>query len=320
MKDWTSIQSFDRLHQAELCRNILEKNDIASVIINEKDSLFLIGAIELYVQNEDSKKAEAMLHEFKGLTKINSFISLAPIENLYQILLTENIEAQIIRKENNTYVLDNYELYVKNEDLDKSIPFLKGDKLHGWTQLETCQRVSQTKFRVDLLAENEIETIVIKKKDSEFHLEEVNIYVEKEQEQKAQKILKELNGWIKISQFSKFYWAHIREDLLKRNNIQAIIRKEGEVYLLYVEADKEELSIDLINKNKEWIKIATFENFFEADFFKTILEESEIDAVVINEKDSSFLLGETNLFVIERMVEKATILINEYTETEEIEE
>ena len=175
MKDWVNIQSFNRLHQAEICADILEVNDISAVIINEKDSLFMIGEIELYVKNGDEAKSHALIDEFNGLTKINSFVDAEPIERLHEILKTAGIRSELKRKEDSQFILDNYELYVKNEDVTEAIPFLTGEKRIGWQLLENCKRVSQTKFRVDILTENKLATRLVKKRESEFHLDEVSI-------------------------------------------------------------------------------------------------------------------------------------------------
>ena len=41
--DWVKIYSFDTQYQAELTKGLLEQNEVKSVVINAKDSLFLIG-------------------------------------------------------------------------------------------------------------------------------------------------------------------------------------------------------------------------------------------------------------------------------------
>ena len=64
MKNWVKLESFGRLHQAELRKDILEKNGVPSVIINEKDSLFLLGEIELFVKKFDEAKARELIDEF----------------------------------------------------------------------------------------------------------------------------------------------------------------------------------------------------------------------------------------------------------------
>jgi hypothetical protein len=298
MKNWVKIQTFDRVHQAELRRDILEKNDIPSVIINEKDSLFLIGEIELYVRDFDEAKAHELIDEFNGLAKINSFVGEKQMKKYRDILNNSGINAFLKRKEDSKFVLENYELYVKNEDIEKTIPFLKEENILGWKKVEICESVSQTKYRTDILDEMSVENFIIKRKDSNFHLEKIEIYVKDNDEAKAKKLLIELNGWIAIRSYEEIRFAEIDEDILNENNIKAIIKvKGGKLWELFVEAHNEEFAIDQINTNKEWVVLKTFVNIENALTSKRILKKNNINAVLVNEKDSSFLIGEIELYV-----------------------
>jgi len=53
-KGWVCIFTTDRLHMAEIARQILSDHDIQSVIVNKKDSNYLFGFIEIYVQEENA--------------------------------------------------------------------------------------------------------------------------------------------------------------------------------------------------------------------------------------------------------------------------
>ena len=79
MEEWIKIYSFDSQYQAEMSKDLLEQNDVKAVIINAKDSLFLLGEYELYVHSSDEKKAISIINEVKGLTKVDSFIMRGPI-------------------------------------------------------------------------------------------------------------------------------------------------------------------------------------------------------------------------------------------------
>ena len=98
--DWVKIFSFDTQYQAELTKGLLEQNEVKSVVINAKDSLFLIGEYELYVQQDDEKKAIAIVDEYKGLTKIDSFIMRGPIERLKDVLEDAGINSVIKTSKN----------------------------------------------------------------------------------------------------------------------------------------------------------------------------------------------------------------------------
>jgi hypothetical protein len=312
MKNWVKIQTFDRIHQAELRKDILEKNDIPSVIINEKDSLFLLGEIELYVRDFDEATARELIDEFNGLTKINSFVGEKQMKKFRDVLYGYGIHAVLKRKEDSKFVMENYELYIDNEDLEKVIPYLKEENLKDWSKIETCESVSQTKFRTDILDEMSIGNFIIKRKDSNYHLEKVEIYVKDQDLEKAKKLISELNGWITIHKYDEIKFAEIDEDILNENNIKAIIKKStaGD-YELFVEASNEEFAIDFINTKKEWDIIRTFDSVENALTAKRILQKNNINAVLVNEKDSSFLIGEIELYVEIDKKEKAENIIKD---------
>lgn len=310
MKDWVKIQTFQRVHQAELRKNILEENDIPSVIINEKDSLFLLGEIELYVKKFDEAKAKELIDEFNGLTKINSFVGEKQMRTYRDLLSKSEIHAILKKKEDSKFILDNYELYINNEDLEKTIPLLKEENIDGWKKIVICDSVSQTKFRTDILDEKGIANFIIKRKDSDLHLEKVEIYVKDSDADIASKVLELLNGWISIRKYDEIHFAETDEDVLNENNIKAIIKHDKDnKFELFVEANNEEAAIDEINITKEWVLLKTFVNFENAQTAKRQLATNDIHAVIVNERDSSFLIGELELHVeIDNKTKAETIL------------
>ena len=310
MTDWIKIQTFERIHQAELRRDILDQNNIPAVIVNEKDSLFLLGEIELYVKKNDEKKAKAYIDDFKGLTKINSFIDLKPVQVFQDILKKEGIQTILKRKEHNKFILDNYELYVKNIDLQNVIPFLTGEKLSGWEKAITCRKIRQTQFYVKLLDKKNIETLIIKKKDSEFHLEEVYIYVKAENIDQAKSTISKLHGYIKIREAEKYNIVETYEENLAYDEIEALIFKNKDNFFeLYVKIEDANKANELLNLKTEWIELNTFGNIANASFYKSVLENENIPCVIINEKDSSFLFGEIELHVKKSDYNKAKEII-----------
>ncbi len=313
MTDWVKIQTFERVHQAELRKDILEQNNIHAVIVNEKDSLFLLGEIELYVRKSDEKKARAYIDDFKGLTKINSFVELKPVLLFQDILKEEGIQTELKRKEHNKFILDNFELYVKNIDLENVIPFLTGEKLSGWQKIITCRKVRQTQFYVNLLAENNIDTLVIKKKDSEFHLEEVYIYVKSENTEKTNSIISKLYGYTKIREAEEYNIIETYEETLAYENIEALISKnQNDMFELYVKIEDTDNANEILNLRTEWVELETFENIANVTFFKNILETENIPTVIINEKDSSFLFGEIELHIRKSDYNKGKEIIDSY--------
>lgn len=64
-ENWVLIYSASKLYQAELLKEILDENEIVCDIINKKDSSFLLGDVEVYVQKENEAKALAFVKDFK---------------------------------------------------------------------------------------------------------------------------------------------------------------------------------------------------------------------------------------------------------------
>lgn len=309
MKNWVKIQSFERYHQAELRKNILAQNNINAVILDEKDSLFLLGNIDLYVEEFNEKKARALIDEFDGLTKINSYVDLKPILLFQKILKEAGIETILKRKESNKYILDNYELYVKNEDVEKAIPYLNGKKLDGWRNLLIISKIRQAKYFIDLLSENLINTIIIKKKDSDYHLEAVVIYVKDDDYVRANKIIADLNGFEVVKEFDNLSSAEKAEEILFSHKIKAIIKKEKGKIKLFSEKNDVEKAREIIKNETEWTLLKTYSNIAAAMFHKGILDEAGIPSVIVNDKDTTFLLGDIELYTEKDRSEEAQKVI-----------
>ena len=55
MNDWVVIFETGQLYRAELVKSLLNDNNVEAVILNQKDSSFKIGAIEVMVKKSDRK-------------------------------------------------------------------------------------------------------------------------------------------------------------------------------------------------------------------------------------------------------------------------
>ena len=287
----------------------MEQNDIKAVIVNEKDSLFLLGEIDLYVESYNEKKAMALIDEFQGLTKINSFIDMKPILLFQKILKESGIQTVMRREVNERYTIDNFELYIENDKVDEVIPFLTGEKLTGKKKILTCNKVRFAKYYVDLLATNSIDTIIIKKKDSDFHLEEIHIYVDEKFVIKAGELIQSHKGLTLFKSIENLSEIERDEELLFKNSIKSVIQKSEKMYNLYVETEKIGRSEEVLNAEREWVCIGTFSNITNAMYSKSILDLEGIPCIVFNDVDSTFLLGEVDLLVDKKFEEKAKELI-----------
>ncbi|MGD9992009.1 MAG: DUF2007 domain-containing protein [Salinivirgaceae bacterium] len=61
--DWKTVYSTGKLYQAEMAKFILEENDIETVLLNQQDSFYLFGAIELLVKPEHVIRAKYLLKD-----------------------------------------------------------------------------------------------------------------------------------------------------------------------------------------------------------------------------------------------------------------
>jgi hypothetical protein len=65
-KDWILIFSTDQSYLAEIAKQILYDNDIESIIINKKDSIYQsFGELELYVYKNNSEIALDLIKNLK---------------------------------------------------------------------------------------------------------------------------------------------------------------------------------------------------------------------------------------------------------------
>lgn len=62
-KNWKRIYSNPHFFKAEMVKQVFEDHDIQSVIINKQDSSYRFGYIEVYIHEQDSKEATALLAE-----------------------------------------------------------------------------------------------------------------------------------------------------------------------------------------------------------------------------------------------------------------
>jgi len=58
---WVKVYSADNEYAVEIVKGLLDESGIESVILNRKDSEFLIGEVELYVENKDFTSATEII-------------------------------------------------------------------------------------------------------------------------------------------------------------------------------------------------------------------------------------------------------------------
>lgn len=64
-KNWVCIYSTDTIQLAEIARGVLEEHEIDSVIVNKKDTNYLFGLIEVYVNRDNALAAKYILRNLE---------------------------------------------------------------------------------------------------------------------------------------------------------------------------------------------------------------------------------------------------------------
>lgn len=310
MKDWIKILSYNNLYNVEMKKSLLQNAGIVAVVVNARDSLFLFGEVELYVKEEDEKRAVIILKQFEGLTKINSFILKEPILKFQEYLKSKGIDAVLKEKESEKYILDNNELYVKNEDVEKVIPYIKGEKIDSWSKVFHCNTIRQVRYRIELLAAKGIESFVIKKRDSDYHLEDIFIYVQNQDSDKAQQILALLSDFEKIREYNDLKKAELKEDILGKKGIRALIEKKESVFCLFVLKSKKDEADKILGLTMEWIEAKVCNSYIDAESIVLLLEENGIDASILTIRDSVFIIGGYAIYVEKKNLAKTMEIIS----------
>ncbi|MGC8802436.1 MAG: DUF2007 domain-containing protein [Bacteroidales bacterium] len=62
---WTKIYQTQNAYQAEIIRQVMEKENIACVVMNKQDSSFFFGNIEIFVKDENVEAAKQLLQNFE---------------------------------------------------------------------------------------------------------------------------------------------------------------------------------------------------------------------------------------------------------------
>jgi len=63
LKDWSKIYITDQFHRAEIVIAVLEDHDIEASMIDKRDSSYLFGDIEVFVQEKDIEQAKKIILE-----------------------------------------------------------------------------------------------------------------------------------------------------------------------------------------------------------------------------------------------------------------
>ncbi len=318
MKDWVKLNSFERLYRAEIRKQILKDNGINALILSKRDSVFLFGEHEIYVEKHNVDKAKVLINEFSGSTMINSFSRKKQVEKLQEILSEYELDTELKTKEKFPYLIDNYELYIENEKAEQAKTIIK--ELKKWKCVETVTNNNQAENRIDILDKNNIDTILIKHINSDMHVDTLNIYAEEEQTETAKKLLLKMEGWEKLKSYKEAAEIYVDEKILEENGINIIYKDiyadEKQNFVLYVKQGNKEKAEEILNLNRKWKQLKTFTSKIEAEYYKDLIKIEGYEAVLVVKKDSSFLLGDLQIYVEEKHYNKIQQLLKEYENKE----
>jgi len=325
MENWKLINTYDRADEAKLHKKILKNNGIKAVVIPKKDSTFLWGEFQLFVHNRNEEIAREYIDEYLGWFKVASFSRKSPIVAVKNILETNQISTLLLSKKEVEYLYDNFELYVANEQAIPATTLLKSP--NGWSKIFASDRIGQIESRIDILENDMIDVIVLKRRDSGNHLIAIEMYVPDNLVNVAVDKINQMEGWVQVNNFKNLHRAELAEELLKKQNIDSIIldlteRKQQTQHQIgiFVRNFQESAARQILDENREWHKLQTCDNAYQAEIIKEMLVGNGIEAVVIVKKDSAFLWGDIDLYVEQEDLGIARMLIKEYQSYHEIEE
>lgn len=147
----------------------------------------------------------------------------------------------------------------------------------------------------------------------------MGVLVRNEDVEKAKKIIDEFAGWETIKTYDDIVRAELREDMLFQYGIKAaIVVKERDsddepVKLdLCVERENTDIAKAALEEHTDWRKVSSFNRLHQALYRKEILQQTGIEAIIVQKRDSAFLLGDIQLYVDCDNLEKAIKILEEY--------
>jgi hypothetical protein len=66
-KNWVKIYVTSDVYKAELLKGLLIDNGINAVVVNKKDSVYLIGDAELFVSSDHVMIAKRLINKHEGI-------------------------------------------------------------------------------------------------------------------------------------------------------------------------------------------------------------------------------------------------------------
>jgi hypothetical protein len=175
--------------------------------------------------------------------------------------------------------------------------------MKDWIVVKTFDRIQQAQFRKALLEQNNIEAAVMVKQDSAFLLGEIQLWVKKQDHAEAIQILNEYIGWTLVSAFIRKKPLEILEEILQQSELETMLTHDldpilnQEMYELYVRNEKSEIVQNWLKSPIDWNILVNCTQIKFAAYYLDILDKYDINALVIESKNSSTFLTEYALYV-----------------------
>lgn len=62
---------------------------------------------------------------------------------------------------------------------------------------------------------------------------------------------------------------------------------------------------------KDWVKVKSFAKLYIAEIAKEVLKDNEIESVILNKQDTSYLIGDIEIYVAKSNAAKAIELLEQ---------
>jgi hypothetical protein len=149
---------------------------------------------------------------------------------------------------------------------------------------------------------------------------EFDLYVEKQNLERAEKVVLEFDGLEQIASFLKRRCLDNLAELLEEAGIHTQIyqRPVGEAglneYVIYVKSEDSALAHEFVGNLSGWTKVATFSKQLQAAYRVEKLELNKIDAIVLDVHGKEDSASEIALYVKRENTQGAKFLINSFEE------
>ncbi len=183
LTDWTLITEHFRPKFIAYYFDILDKYEIKTLVLSQKNQDGFITNIQLYAENLNADFAQNLVAELRGWTVIHRPYSKEDAEKWIDFLEENKIPA-LYEYESES---KNFYLYTPLEFEQEAIDLVNRNR--DWKLVETYSDFYQAIMAKNVLAQQNIESIIMTKKDSVFLLGDIEIFVEEKNYEKAVEIL-----------------------------------------------------------------------------------------------------------------------------------